>query len=1375
MQKYSIGLDMGTNSLGFAIVGEDGKLINAHGRRGYGVRIFPEGKSAADRRGFRSTKRRLKHRKWRLRLLREFFDEPISSIDPSFFARLKESNMSRLDVNYSGLPKQIFSDRSDGDYYTQYPTIYHLRQKLMTEHRKFDIREIYLAVHHIVKYRGNFLRFGAVKNFKAAQFDLGSIVEEINELLKEVYTPLHVSLSLNNLTEVKEILLDPIRSRRDAQDEIKSLFIDTTIDDKETKTLEKKLVTQVGAALVGSEAKFDQILNVNLDKEDQAIWKFKLDDIDTKLADIESGLTDERARVIQLLNELYASSTLAKIVPEGLTFSESMIEKYQTHRDNLEKWKEYAATLPKKRRNELREIYGRYINRKSEYSSSDLKNFDFYKRALTLLKADMSENQLRDELITKAETESLFPKQRSKENASIPFQVQLQELHAIIENQKEFYPWLAEANPVEDDRVDAPYKLEELVKFRVPYYVGPLVTNNDQKEAGVNQFAWMVRKENGQITPWNFDQKVDKEASENEFIRRMRTTDTYLIGEDVLPKQSLIYQKYEVLNELNNLRVNGRHLKTGQKKGLIEHVFKSTKRATVKRISEALLALGGYDELPVITGLADNNVFTSSMSSYIDYSNILGSLVDNPEKQEDIEKMILWSTIFEDAQNFTVKLKEIDWLTESQRKKIASKRFTGWGNLSRKLLVGLKDLNGNSIMDRLENTSKNFMQIQSSKEFSSQIAEINQENIESTSVEETIASYFTSPQNKKALKEVFLVVDDIIRIMGHQPERIFIEAAREPGQRGRRTQTRTSQIETAYKKVASEIITQSARNELKTVQKSLHPMTDKMVLYFMQGGRDMYTGDPLNIDLLPSYHIDHIMPQAVIKDDSLDNRVLTNSQSNIEKSDKLAADVFGKKMRWFWQKLRESGLMSGKKFYQLNLSSYDFKEQSGGFIARQLVETRQIIKLATELLFSQFSEGGTEIVSLRASLSHDFRQQFGLVKLRQVNNYHHAFDAFLSAFLGTYLYKAYPKLRPLFVYGQFIKEKNFVQPTQTNFIYRLKKLDSVVDKDTGEILWNKQKDIEYLQSVYNYKRVVVVHEPHVNQGAMFNQTLYRKKDNKAVGGKKTLIPAKLNRPSELYGGYSGRTLSYLAIINVHRRKDELQVVGIYTTHADAIRKGFAKSEQEGLVKLRRAIDEYLSVQAVKSQSKPSRNDIPEYEVLVRKMPLDQVVRDRIFGKMHRFALGTNTYYHNVQELFLPLELQRIIYNRKYRNMEEGKKEMMRVYDAILNQATAYFTLYNKNKFIPLLKKGREKFANLPVEDYVPNDKREVQRAKGQRSILLEICEGLHANSVTPSLKFLGIKTPFGMLQSKKITLTPEFELIHQSPCGLVVRKQKPMD
>ncbi|MCY7168902.1 hypothetical protein MK528_11120, partial [Streptococcus gordonii] len=55
---------------------------------------------------------------------------------------------------------------------------------------------------------------------------------------------------------------------------------------------------------------------------------------------------------------------------------------------------------------------------------------------------------------------------------------------------------------------------------------------------------------------------------------------------------------------------------------------------------------------------------------------------------------------------------------------------------------------------------------------------------------------------------------------------------------------------------------------------------DRLFLYYLQNGKDMYTGEALDINQLSSYDIDHIVPQAFIKDDSLDNRVLTSSKDN---------------------------------------------------------------------------------------------------------------------------------------------------------------------------------------------------------------------------------------------------------------------------------------------------------------------------------------------------------------------------------------------------------------------------------------------------------------------------------------------------------------
>ena len=41
---------------------------------------------------------------------------------------------------------------------------------------------------------------------------------------------------------------------------------------------------------------------------------------------------------------------------------------------------------------------------------------------------------------------------------------------------------------------------------------------------------------------------------------------------------------------------------------------------------------------------------------------------------------------------------------------------------------------------------------------------------------------------------------------------------------------------------------------------------DRLFLYFLQLGKDIYTGEPINIDEISSkYDIDHIIPQSLVK------------------------------------------------------------------------------------------------------------------------------------------------------------------------------------------------------------------------------------------------------------------------------------------------------------------------------------------------------------------------------------------------------------------------------------------------------------------------------------------------------------------------------
>ena len=128
-------------------------------------------------------------------------------------------------------------------------------------------------------------------------------------------------------------------------------------------------------------------------------------------------------------------------------------------------------------------------------------------------------------------------------------------------------------------------KLIQLFEFRIPYYVGPLNKIDDGIDG---KFTWAVRKSNEKIYPWNFENVIDIEASAEKFIRRMTNKCTYLIGEDVLPKDSLLYSKYMVLNELNNVRLDGEKISVELKQRLYTDLFCKYRKVTVKKVKNYL-------------------------------------------------------------------------------------------------------------------------------------------------------------------------------------------------------------------------------------------------------------------------------------------------------------------------------------------------------------------------------------------------------------------------------------------------------------------------------------------------------------------------------------------------------------------------------------------------------------------------------------------------------------------------------------------------------------------------------------------------------------------------------------------------------------------
>ncbi|MCM0598412.1 hypothetical protein, partial [Periweissella fabalis] len=75
-------------------------------------------------------------------------------------SRMVESNSQVLYPFFNGNMGEGESYKDDTSYYEAYPTIYHLRQRLIDNPAQADLRLVYLAFHHIMKYRGHFINQG---------------------------------------------------------------------------------------------------------------------------------------------------------------------------------------------------------------------------------------------------------------------------------------------------------------------------------------------------------------------------------------------------------------------------------------------------------------------------------------------------------------------------------------------------------------------------------------------------------------------------------------------------------------------------------------------------------------------------------------------------------------------------------------------------------------------------------------------------------------------------------------------------------------------------------------------------------------------------------------------------------------------------------------------------------------------------------------------------------------------------------------------------------------------------------------------------------------------------------------------------------------
>ena len=1368
-KTWYLGLDIGTASVGWAATDTEYKIIRKNKKRLWGVRLFEEATTAEERRGYRSSRRRLARRKWRLNLLEELFIQEIAKIDANFFLRLKESQYHYEDKTHQ-VPYAIFNDKdyTDKDYYKDYPTIYHLRSKLMTEENP-DIRKVFLAIHHIIKNRGHFLLQG--QSFKDG--NLNNLIKELLEL-----DILHVGFEVTE--EVVGKIADISLEKKTLTDKVNDL--------KKLYPKEKQLL-EVFRLIFGGKTSLDKLFAIDEYKElDTAIKSvsFKEKIYEEVRHDYEQVLSNY-IELLDLAKLVYDSIILSDIKKEGKTLSESKVELYEKHRDDLLKLKNLVKNDSKLAEDKKVELYAsifkedkdkgtNYVNyiRKSEEGKGC--NYENFKKFLVKELVKLEESSVKAEIIKDLELEQFLPLQRTKDNSVVPYQIHKEELVKILDNAAKYHNFL-------DEKDESGYiireKVIQLLEFRIPYYVGPLNSSKKAKEGG---FAWSVRNkgyEDTPVTPWNYRKVIDESASAEKFITNLTNKCTYLKGEDVLPKSSLLYSEFALLNELNALKYDGNRISLEARNTIIEKLFKQQgKKVTKTSIKNLLKAEGYIDGKGEISGI--DITVKNDLKSYRDFKKILG----NKFNSEHVENIILWITLYGESRKLIkAKIEAVygDIYSKEEIAKMSRLVYKDWGRFSRKLLTELvsKKLYNEetgeclNIIGAMRQNNILFMELLADRfDYSQQIIDYNKElQKEITEITpEILDDLYVSPSVKRSIWQTVRIVEELKKVIGCAPAKIFVETTRSNQEKKKPTDSRKKQLELAYK---------AAKKDVKELEKEMDELkfdtlnnrlsaeepsklkAKKLYLYYTQLGRCMYSGKPITLKDLytKKYDIDHIYPQSKVKDDSFTNTVLVERELNAKKEDRypLSSDIQTPINRKFWKFLKEKKLITDEKYNRLVRTEEFSDEELSGFIARQLVETSQSVKAVASILGELNPE--TSICYSKAENVSNFRQNFGkikegnrdskngdqLIKVREINDLHHAKDAYLNVVVGNIYDTKFT--RNVF---NFIKDKKEGRKYSLNKVF----YENVSDSKT--VAWEMDKTIYQVEKVMNNNNILVTRRIAEKKGELYNATRHKaKKVKKAKGVGYVPFKSSDNVLKNIldYGGFNSINIAYFSIVRylLINKQGEINIIRIIPIPVYI----------ENSLQSKRDLFNYIKKQLDDIENEKVKN----IEIMYEKLREKTLLRLNDFKYISGGKSGNRIYCNSALQILLSEETEKyiktIIKFRNWKNENKNgnlwknvsKEENYKLYSKLLEKLNSGIFINKKsNKFVELNEETtRNKFKQLKEEDQI--------------KVLIEILNLLTCKKQPgKDLSLIGM-TASRDLQNFDLSNLNQFSIIEQSVTG----------
>lgn len=608
------------------------------------------------------------------------------------------------------------------------------------------------------------------------------------------------------------------------------------------------------------------------------------------------------------------------------------------------------------------------------------------------------------------------------------------EIQKVLETQKKFHDKLA-------DEFCDDYIL--IFNRKRKYYEGP---GNEKSRTDYGRYTTKIDENGNYINEDNIFEKLIGKCSV--YPEELRAAGA-----------SYTAQEFNLLNDLNNLTINGRKLEEDEKHAIVERIKISNMVNMRKIIADCM-----GEKIEDFRGARVDKSGKEIFHKFEIYNKMRKALSEicidiTDYSREDLDKIGYILTINTDKEAILDAFKDsclnidpevVECLIKLRKSNGAL--FSKWQSFSLKIM--------NELIPEMYIQPKEQMTLLTEMGVTKGTAD-EFKGLKYIPVD-VISDEIYNPVVRRSVRISFKIINAVLKKYKHL-ESIVIEMPRDRNSDEQKKRINDSQKmnekEMAFieKKLAVNYGIKLSPADFSS-QKQL---TLKLKLWNEQNGICLYSGrniDPNDIlnnsDL---FEIDHIIPRSISFDDARSNKVLVYSSENQEKGNQTPYYYLTHSSgTCTYEQFKATVIeVSKKKEYAISrkkvqnlLYSEDITKMEvlKGFINRNINDTSYASRMILNTVqnFFKSKESDTKVKVIKGSYTHQMRNNMKLDKKRDESYSHHAVDAMLIGFseLG---YEAYRKLQGEFIdfeTGEILRrdmwDKNMSDDVYVDYLYRQK-------------------------------------------------------------------------------------------------------------------------------------------------------------------------------------------------------------------------------------------------------------------------------------------------------------------------------------------------